>query len=1290
MSKKKINPVIINKLTLSNIEDEYDNIIKQDDPEKLNSFKLRKELLESENLPNTPYLYPSLNDPNFNVKLAEKKEFYDTQYDGKLFKSPEDIEDQSEKLCNSEFELSPHQLFVRNFLSFQTPYNSLLLYHGLGSGKTCSAISVAEEMRDYLRQIGISQRIIVVASPNVQENFKLQLFDERKLKLQDGLWNIRSCTGNKYLKEINPMNLKGLTKEKVILQIKRIIKASYLFLGYIEFAHYIEKKSNVQEELEEKTKKKVIKKKLKREFNNRLIIIDEIHNIRVSDDNLDNKLVAQNLLKLVSNVKNLRLLLLSATPMFNSFKEIIWLLNLMNTNDNRGTIDIKKVFTTDGNFVVDLKGNNVGEEILKRKSIGYVSYVRGENPYTFPYRIWPSMFDKEHSVKSIDYPVIQLNKKKINQPIERIDLYINKIGSFQGKVYNKLIEDLRNSEDLRRQSKDLPNFENIETFGYTLLQKPLQALNIVYPYEGDFKDTKMLIGKTGLERVMNFQEKKNPPSRSNYSYKFSKFGRIFSPDEIENYSSKIKSITENVFKSEGIILIYSYYIDSGLIPIALALEELGFTRYGDKVPSLFKDPPTQEIDAITYEPVSEFTGSTFFSAKYAMITGDKSISPNNVQELKAITDEENKDGSKVKIVLISKSGAEGLDFKNIRQIHILEPWYNLNLIEQIIGRGVRNCSHKQLPFQERNVEIFLYGTQLEDKQQEAVDLYVYRIAEIKAIQMGRVTRVLKETAVDCILNNSQNNYIESKMNTSVKQKLSNKKIIEFPLGDKPYSSACDYMSTCEFTCKPTKKINESSLQTDTYNQAFITYNRDKILLRIYDLFKEKYFYTKNDLLSAINLIKVYPLTQIYSALSFLIDNENEFIFDEYGRIGKLKNIGDLYLFQPVELNNDNSSVFERSTPIDFKRNKILLDLNQLNYENINQEMKKTKLKNIPKKIIPKIKARPKKIIPKIIEKQDQTKKPDQTKESLKESENPDHDRCDVLDMDQFVEKIDNELENLSDKDEDVEVIEEIEDLDSVRIDDSESKPSILLELNELYNIALSENEIKRGEDNWYIYCSKVISILNKQNKINLDILKKFVISHMLEMLNYKNQIELINYLYFEDSLSDFEKMLKFYYDNQIIKEKNVKGLVLDKKGTKQLIVLNKDNWEEGQSEDYEDLKLKLKNLDIANENLNQYVGFISFFNDLVNVFKVKNLQDTRSKGARCDQAGKINTLNLLNKIIGENKYTIENTKGRNQIEFCVFQEFLLRYFDLVRKDEKRWFLSISEALYSNIEKRYFN
>ena len=140
-------------------------------------------------------LYPDINDPEFNLKIYKKKEFLDNST---IFKI-DDVEKESEKLCSLKFELNPQQQFVKNYLSINTPYNSLLLYHGLGTGKTCSAITISEDMRKYMKQMGISKRIIIVASPNVQENFRQQLFDDRKLKKQGERWVIEGCSGNNYL-----------------------------------------------------------------------------------------------------------------------------------------------------------------------------------------------------------------------------------------------------------------------------------------------------------------------------------------------------------------------------------------------------------------------------------------------------------------------------------------------------------------------------------------------------------------------------------------------------------------------------------------------------------------------------------------------------------------------------------------------------------------------------------------------------------------------------------------------------------------------------------------------------------------------------------------------------------------------------------------------------------------------------------------------------------------------------------------------------------------------------------
>ena len=123
-------------------------------------------------------VYPHIEDNLFNLKLAQKEEFNaKSDNDNK-----KDITTYADKICNESFELRPHQIFVKNFLSLETPYNSLLLYHGLGTGKTCSAINIAEDMRKYSKEIQNINKILIIASPNVQDNFKKQIFNENNLE----------------------------------------------------------------------------------------------------------------------------------------------------------------------------------------------------------------------------------------------------------------------------------------------------------------------------------------------------------------------------------------------------------------------------------------------------------------------------------------------------------------------------------------------------------------------------------------------------------------------------------------------------------------------------------------------------------------------------------------------------------------------------------------------------------------------------------------------------------------------------------------------------------------------------------------------------------------------------------------------------------------------------------------------------------------------------------------------------------------------------------------------------
>jgi hypothetical protein len=1444
-SSSSSNPSSSNSLKISdNLEEEYKKLNCLDEnyySKDCNKFLLKKELLERNTLlekeDENQYLYPNLNDTDFNIKIANKEEFNDTRYDGAIH---ENIKEHADLLAKADFELQPHQAFVKNFLSFQTPYSSLLLYHGLGSGKTCSAIGVCEEMRDYMKQMGTTKRIIIVASENVQDNFKLQLFDERKLKLVDGLWNIRACTGNKLLKEINPMNMKGMTKDKVVSQIKNLINTYYIFLGYVQFANYIIKTMNYNEEVEKQKYKKDEQRKkgdkskinmlkdvkielnsriirrLRNEFDNRLIVIDEVHNIRKTDDN-ENKKVAINLELLVKSALNMRFLLLSATPMYNSYKEMIWLLNLMNTNDRRGRIEVRDIFKKTGDF------KDGGEELLTRKSTGYISFVRGENPYTFPYRVYPNEFAKEHTFPAIKYPSYQMNLKKIKHEDKKrvLSLYLTKIGDCgncgkcQYCAYKYIIYNLRNKKfSITTKTgivRDMPNFENMESFGYTLLQTPLESLIISYPIQGlksaideipqeslseDFSqsfsemsslenvneedeapgpiegepkipsvkssfserkdslepeseseefimkpnikkpliiqdsdddtdellkinktaidsniekadsdddteelkkeiirkerenlktkkpliiedssssnksetkdkqifdltqvptstnenlptnddatkggkgpsiDPHQLTGKIGLERMMNYVDEKSPPVKGDFEYKKStldNYGKIFSREQIGKYSSKIKSILDNIVNeetekvSDGVILIYSQYIDSGLIPMALALEEMGFTRYGQGVKPLFKNKPSEVVDVTTMKPPVD--KKKFMPARYAMITGETRLSPNNDFEVKGLTGEDNKDGNKIKVVLISKAGSEGIDLKFIRQVHILEPWYNMNRIEQIIGRAVRNFSHKDLPFEKRNVEIFMYGTILGDNKEEAADLYVYRVAEYKAIQIGKVTRVLKETAVDCIINHDQTNFTQDNFTNQLKapitQILSNgKELNNFKIGDAPFSPACDYMAECNYDCRPDKDIDIKDLNKDTYNENFIVVNSEKILQRIRMLMKESYFYKKDVLIRSIRTPKEYPYVQIYSALTQLVEDENEFIVDKYGRNGRLINIGDYYLFQPLELRDKNASIFDRSTPIDYK------------HEMINFEIKQ----NIVKPVI------------------------------------------DKRNINKFI------LEE-----------EEVSFPEGNRL---------INEMKVNFDISrefAKQPKVARGDDNWYKHCGIVMRKMSKEYPDSKEYIISYLVAHMIEILLFEEKLDVMNYLYSLETINKntFEWFAKEYFEQNIIKTKNFTAFIMYKLNKRMIMILNKsDKWIEAEPEDQREIASSKETKDflaMKPEDYNRIIGFIGYEkSNRYLVFKTKDMLSKRDTGARCDESGKVKTLQKINEILGENKYTNENTKAEKDsdgnvireavghVELCVLQEFLLRYFNTIKREDKKWFISPEMAIWHKL------
>jgi Helicase conserved C-terminal domain len=1247
---------------------------KQDVPKDItttnyNTFLFNKEIRENENFKKDEafqFLYPELNDPNFNIKIAKHKEFSETKYDGATY----DIEEHAKKLCNTDFELTPHQLFVKNFLSMQTPYNCLLLYHGLGTGKSCSSIGIAEEMRAYMKQVGLTQPILIIASPNVQENYRLQLFDERKLRLEAGLWKLNTCIGEALLQEVNPTNIIGIPKDRIISEINSIISKNYRFMGYIELANYI-KRVIKRPEGTRFTAKELLEikiKKIRKYFDNRLIIIDEVHNIHVSDKNKEDSKTATLLMDVARYTTSMRLLLLSATPMYNSYNEIIWLTNLINIVNKQSTIRESDVFNKDGDFREkdDKKNKNTesGRELLTRKLTGYVSYVRGENPYTFPYRVYPDVFSPENSLDSIikekTYPTIQMNGREIDAPLQNIPVFLTEIGEYQSKGYDFIIKHLRNKStntvNKFGEEREMPSFENMDSFGYYYLLNPIEALDIVFPNKkldmdpsspdidgepNEFEDErneeliKGFIGKTGLANTMNFTVQTSPYANIyDFEYKsdiLENHGRIFHTDNIGKYSNKIAKICECIKKSKGIVLIYSQYIEGSIIPMALALEEMGINRYSSAnyAKSLFKTPPTEPIDSLTMKPKSQFLQDNepgeFTAARYVMITGNAGYSPNNLEDIKYVTNPNNMNGEKVKVVIISKTGSEGLDFKCIRQIHILEPWYNMSRIEQIIGRGVRNFSHCMLDFKDRNVEIYLHST-LPRNDEEPADLYIYRYAEKKAKVIGKVNRLLKEIAVDCLLNIGQHNFTIEQLsslanNKNIKLRVSSRpdELIDFKVGDRDYSDLCDYEKcSSDFKCTPNAELTDKDINKTTYNDDFAKMNYASIVKRIRDLFKKRLAYTREQLIGEITVVKKYPEDQIDFALSRFINNKNEYISDEHGRSGYLINRDNFYVFQPLEITDEDATMFDRSLPIDNKRGLLELELEKPKQEEVGEKF---------------------------------------------------------TDEREYVRvRYDKLLGNIN---------------------------NIFMKIDEAKTNKLTKKLTK--ETDWYINYGYVHSLLLDKHLIDNNFLDKYVIYHYLDTLPLNDRLVILRYYYSGektslDSLSN-EKFIQRYFDEKLVKVRGSNAIILsvdneddqDDEGRRKTFIQDKSDtwlWNEAEPTDQMEAKRQsAKLLFVPLVRLNRLFGFMQVLKDNI-VFKTLDTSAKTMIGSVCNVEGKKDVIKRIN-IISAIKYSDKDPDSETNINskdivkpgLCVVLEILFRYYDETNKDNKRWFLNNEQDPY---------
>lgn len=754
-------------------------------------------------------LYPDPADPQFAARLFAKREFYEARAVAAGV-AEGTIDPCSSAAAERVFELTPVQRIVSRFMHPLTPYMGLLLFHGVGVGKTCTAVTIAEQFLDHAPQ----HKVIVLVPQALKDNFKRTVFDPDAItwNAAEGHWESRQCTGTSYLERLGLMETADL--RTVTYRTEEDKRARYTVTGYQAFANWIERtlKKSLPVSLEGKARKAAEDEILRRIFSDHLIIIDEAHNLRdtaadgvavvdamateapggagaEAKENAAGKALNPFLRRICLNAEGLRLVLMTATPMYNSAPEIVLLLNYLLLNDTKkesAAMRVADLFDKTGEL-----RPGAPQRALERAARRYVSYMRGENPFTFPLRMKPADADADPAalwpeVSATKNPVVLSEQEQAalgalplvftepiaGSPPERV-LRAGTSRAAAVAVVASAGEEpvLADGEGVEGGVAEGGAGAEEPRMKDAMLDLRMQMANITYPnemYGGAGWDNYFTASadRSGDNRLRVFSPQEQPDGPFDVD-------SVFKGDALRLHAPKLHRVVESIKTAQGICFAYSRYIKGGALPLAVALERAGYQRRladGRIAPLLRGVPAVAPVCALCGEVNGAGHGSSgppghrWQPACYVLLTSEEDISPKFAGLVKqAVTfggdPEYGAMGSNVKVVIGSQVASEGLNLKCIREMHVIDSWYHLNRIDQIIGRAIRYCSHAALrdverrlglpPMSMNNTLIFLHALRVPDF--ETADMYAYRIAIGKALATGRVQRLLKRHAWDCNL-----------------------------------------------------------------------------------------------------------------------------------------------------------------------------------------------------------------------------------------------------------------------------------------------------------------------------------------------------------------------------------------------------------------------------------------------------------------------------------------------------------------------------------------------------------
>lgn len=689
---------------------------------------------------------------------------------------PLDEEDKNIDLCAKRAgtgrELFPYQKIIRDYLKIETPYRGLLVYHGLGSGKTCSSIAVAESLLS-------TSKVYVMVPASLEANFReelqkcgdpvyavenhwtvRQMSDEvRKVGQQLGISETFMDTHNRIFvttpsQQPNFESLSTQDKAAIRSQIADVLNQRFNFVRY---------NGLTRNSIGDYTKEGM--------YDDSVVIVDEAHNLisRVINESE----ITGKLYDAIYRATRCKVVLLSGTPIINSPNEIAYMMNLLRGPIERITIPFQTIPTWDEEKITKafrslpeidtIEFNALKKQVLvTRNPPQFRSTYNGEGDriavqYMKDMPFIPQAADWVASVKTKiamevgggeiaiervtteefqclptnyeEFAALFIDGLNVKNPMlfrRRIQGLVSYFKGADERLLPKRIELEDTLEKVPMSKEQFTRYLEVRWIemkidsrrGRSKLNENLSTFRVPtrlvcdYALPPDLKKPDAEEGAT----------EDNPTKLSSDEIRkklLAEPARYLSEKGLETFSPKMLRILKNIKKSKGgNQFVYSQYRSlEGLGVLSAVLEHAGWQRYklSHSGNQWVEDPEMDDRPAYTFYTGEEKEEERDLTRQIFNGVYSKNF-PSSLKE------SVEKRGKKIlNVLMASASGAEGITLNNVRHVHIMEPHWTPARHDQVIGRAIRICSHATLPMEERTVKVSFYISVFTEDQMKSAE-----------------------------------------------------------------------------------------------------------------------------------------------------------------------------------------------------------------------------------------------------------------------------------------------------------------------------------------------------------------------------------------------------------------------------------------------------------------------------------------------------------------------------------------------------------------------------------------